>query len=427
MPTQPLSFVRSQALFDRAQEIVAGGTTQGKAPNTLIPGEYPIYAARGQGAHLWDLDGNRFLDWILAYGIIVLGYCDPDVDAAAIREIRDGFAFPLTRPVQNELAELLIEVIPCAEMVHFFRTGSDATTTAVRLARVVTGRDKIVRWGYHGWHDWCCIREAGIPRHVREDTLTFTYNDLDSLEDALKQNRDQVACVIMMPLEIELPEPGFLAGVKELAHRYGAVFILDEVRSGFHVALGGAQEYYGVVPDLATFSKALSNGYAVSALVGRRDIMQTLSQTYVSSTFFTNSLAMAAAVATIRKLRREQVIPHLWRIGQCLLQGLDRLAGDLGVEARSVGLPPMPYLVFTYADPEVREAAKYAFYRETARRGILLHPNHHWFVCASHTEQDLAYTLEVCEDAFRAVKEALAQGLRAPQTPMVQVTVSSGP
>jgi glutamate-1-semialdehyde 2,1-aminomutase len=425
MASPPLSFARSQALFDRAQEIVAGGTTQGKAPNTLIPGEYPIYAARGRGAHLWDLDGNRFLDWILAYGIIVLGYCDPDVDAAAIREIQEGFAFPLTRPVQNELAELLVEIIPCAEMVHFFKTGSDATSTAVRLARVVTDRDKIVRWGYHGWHDWCCIREAGIPRHVREDTLTFVYNDLDSLEDVLKKNRDQVACVIMMPLEIELPRPGFLAGVQELAHRYGALFILDEIRSGFHVALGGAQEYYGIVPDLATFSKALSNGYAVSALVGRRDIMQRVTETYVSSTFFTNSVAMAAAVATIHKLRREQGIPHLWRIGEGLLQGMDRLAGDLGVEAKAVGLSPMPYLSFTYADPEVREAAKYAFYRETTRRGVLLHPNHHWFVCASHTEQDLAYTLEVCEGAFRAVKEALAHGLRAPETPAVRVTVSA--
>lgn len=425
MSTQPRSFARSQALFDRAQEIVAGGTTQGKAPNTLIPGEYPIYAVRARGAHLWDLDGNRFLDWILAYGIIVLGYCDPDVDAAAIREIQEGFALPLTRPVQNELAELLVDVIPCAEMVHFFKTGSDATTAAVRLARIITGKEKIVRWGYHGWHDWCCIRDPGIPGKVREDVLTFRYNDLDSLEDVLRQNRDEVACLIMMPLEIEPPEPGFLAGAKDLAHRYGALFILDEIRSGFHVALGGAQEYYGVVPDLATFSKALSNGYAVSVLAGQRELMEALSQTYVSSTFFTNSIAMAAAVATIHKLRREQVIPHLWRIGQGLMDGLDRLVTDLGVEAKTVGLPPMPYLTFTYTDPEVRETAKYVFFRETTRQGVLLHPNHHWFVSGSHTEQDLAYTLEVCAEGFRAVQAALARGFRAADVQSVQVTVST--
>jgi len=419
------SFARSEQLFARAQQIVAGGTTQGKAPNTLIPGEYPIYAARGQGAYLWDVDGNRFLDFILAYGIIVLGYCDPDVDEAAIEEIRQGFAFPLTRPVQNELAELLVEVIPCAEMVHFFKTGSDATTAAVRLARIVTGREKIVRWGYNGWHDWCCLREAGIPRHVREDVLTFRYNDLDSLEDVLRAHRDQVACVIMMPLEIEPPQPGFLAGVKELAHQHGAIFILDEMRSGFHLALGGAQEYYGVTPDMATFSKALSNGYALSVLAGRRDLMSAMSQTYVSSTFFTNSIAMAAAVATIRKLQREQVIPHLWRLGQGLMDGLEELAHDLGVEARTVGVAPMPFLTFTYADPEVRETARYVFYREMVRGGVLLHPNHHWFVCAAHGEHELAHTLEVSEAAFRAVKEELGKGYRAPTTQKVAVTVQA--
>jgi len=425
MGEKPLSFARSEALFARAQQIVAGGTTQGKAPNTLIPGAYPIYAARGRGAHLWDVDGNRFLDYILAYGIIVLGYCDPDVDAAAVREIEQGFAFPLTRPVQNELAELLVEVIPCAEMVHFFKTGSDTTTAAVRLARIATGRDKIVRWGYNGWHDWCCTCEAGIPKHVRDDVLTFRYNDLDSLEDAFQAHRDQVACVIMMPLEIEPPQPGFLAGVKELAHRHGALFILDEMRSGFHMALGGAQEYYGVTPDLATFSKALSNGYALSVLAGRRELMQGLAQTYVSSTFFTNSLAMAAALACVQKLRREQVIAHLWRTGQALMEGLDRLAQELGIEAHSIGVAPMPFLTFRYADAEVRETAKYVFYRETTRRGVLLHPSHHWFMCAAHTEADVAHTLEVAEDGFRAVKEALGHGFRAPSVQRVAVTVNN--
>jgi glutamate-1-semialdehyde aminotransferase len=424
MSAPALSFARSEELFARAQQIVVGGTTQGKAPNTLIPGEYPIYAARGQGAYLWDVDGNCFLDWILAYGIIALGYCDPDVDAAAIREIQQGFAFPLTRPVQNELAELLVELIPCAEMVHFFKTGSDTTTAAVRLARIVTGREKIVRWGYNGWHDWCCLREAGIPRKAREDVLTFRYNDLNSLEDVLKQNRNEIACVIMMPLEIELPQPGFLAGVKDLAHRYGALFILDEMRSGFHLALGGAQEYYGVTPDLATFSKAMSNGYAISVLAGRRDVMSALTQTYVSSTFYTNSIAMAAAVATINKMRQQRVIAHLWRIGQGLLDGLNRLAKDMGVEAEAIGIAPMPLLVFTYADPEVRETARYVFYRETTRRGILFHPNHHWFVCAAHTEQDLTHTLEISADAFRLVKQELGRGYRAPSVSRVAVTVS---
>jgi len=425
MYTQKLTFARSEALFARAEEIVAGGTTQGKAPSTLIPGEYPIYAARGQGAYLWDIDGNRFLDWILGYGIIVLGYCDPDVDAAAIREIQEGFAFPLTKPVQNELAELLVETIPCAEMVHFFKSGSDTTTTAVRLARIVTGREKVVRWGYNGWHDWCCLREPGIPRKVREDILTFQYNDLDSLAEVLSQNQGQVACVIMMPLEIEPPRPGFLAGVKELAHRHGALFILDEMRSGFHLAMGGAQEYYGVTPDLATFSKAMSNGYAISVLAGKRELLAALSQTYVSSTFYTNSIAMAAAAATVRKLHDRQVIPHLWRIGQGLLDGLDQLAKEAGVAAQTVGLAPIPFLIFTDPDPEIRETAKYLFYREVTRQGVLLHPNHHWFVSAAHTDAELAHTLDVCGEAFHHVRAELARGYRAPAVQQVAVTAAA--
>jgi glutamate-1-semialdehyde 2,1-aminomutase len=422
----PRSYAESERMFRRAIEIVSGGTTQGKAPNTLIPGEYPIYAARGRGATVWDVDGNEFLDWILAYGIIVLGYCDPDVDDAAMKEIREGFAFPLTRPVQNELAELLVKTIPCAEMVHFFKTGSDTTTAAVRISRIATGRTKVVRWGYNGWHDWCCLRDAGIPRHVRDEVLTFRYNDLDSLEDVFRKNRDEIACVIMMPLEIEEPRPGFLEGVQEMAHRNGALFILDEMRSGFHMALGGAQEYYKVTPDLATFSKAMSNGYAISVLAGRKDLLGQLSKTYVSSTFFTNSIEMAAAVATIRKLRDAAVIPRLWKVGQALKDGLDRLASDYGVEARTIGVAPMPFMVFTYPEAEVLEAAKHVFYRETARRGLLLHPSHHWFVCASHGEKELARTLEICEDGFRAVKAELARGFRAPTVQKVAVTASAG-
>ena len=325
-----LSFAESDRLYAEACQLVVGGTTQAKSPDNYIPGAYPIYVAKGRGAYLWDVDGNQFLDWILAYGIIVLGYCDPDVDQAAIREIQDGFAFPLTRPVQNRLARLLHDVIPCAELVHFFKAGSDSTSAAVRFARIFTGRDKIVRWGYNGWHDWCCPKEAGIPRKVREDVLTFRYNDLNSVEDVFKRNPDEIACVIMMPLEVELPQPGFLQGVKDIAHRYGALFILDEMRSGFHMALGGAQEYYNVIPDLATFSKAVSNGYEISVLAGRADVMASVHQTHVSSTFYTNSIAMAAAAATIERLKRGDVIPHLWQLGQGLLDGLNQLISGYG-------------------------------------------------------------------------------------------------
>ena len=405
---------RSEREYARALRTVAEGTTQSRTPATLIPGVYPTFGARGRGARIWDVDGNRYVDWILCFGTIVLGHSHPVVNAAAVTEIEEGFALPLTRPVQTDLAETLVELIPCAEQVLFMKAGSEATSAAVRLARLATGRDKIVRLGYHGWHDWSCTRDAGIPTVVRDLTLTFTYNDLDSLRAVLEAHRDQVACVIMWPCEIETPDPGFLEGVKELAHRHGALFILDEIRTGFRLALGGAQQHFGVVPDLATFGKALANGFTLSVVAGRADCMRHVRESWFSSTFNTSSIDQAAALATIGELRRTDGIGHIWRIGRRLMEGLDGLAETHGVEAKTVSLPPTPYLQFTYRDPDLREAAKQIFFTETVRRGIFFHPHHHWFVSAAHGEAELAETLEASEHAFRAVRHAIDAGRALP-------------
>ena len=401
---------RSEREYARALRTVAEGTTQSRTPATLIPGVYPTFGTRGQGAYIWDVDGNRYVDWILCFGTIVLGHSHPVVNAAAVKEIEEGFALPLTRLVQTELAELLVELIPCAEQVLFMKAGSEATSAAVRLARLATGRDKIVRLGYHGWHDWSCTRDAGIPTAVRDLTLTFDYNDLDSLRTVLEANRGQVACVIMWPCEIDTPQPGFLEGVKELAHAHGALFILDEIRTGFRLALGGAQQYFGVEPDLATFGKALANGYTLSVVAGRAEYLRHVRESWFSSTFNTSSIDQAAALATINEMRRSDAIDHIWRMGRRLMDGLDGLAATHGVEAKTVSLPPTPYLQFTYEDPAVREAAKQVFFTETIRRGVFFHPHHHWFVCAAHGDAELAETLAASEHGFKAVRQAIDGG-----------------
>lgn len=401
---------RSSEEYRRALRTVVEGTTQSRTPETLIPGVYPTFGKRGQGAHIWDVDGNRYVDWILCFGTILLGHSHPVVNAAAIREIEEGFALPLTRPVQTELAEKLVELIPCAEQVLFMKAGSEATSAAVRLSRLATGRDKIVRLGYHGWHDWSCTREAGIPTAVRELTLTFNYNDLDSLRSVLEDHQDQVACVIMWPCEVDIPDPGFLQGVKEIAHEHGALFVLDEIRTGFRLALGGAQQYFGVVPDLATFGKALANGFTLSMVAGRADYMRNVTQSWFSSTFNTSSIDQAAALATIGELQRTDAISHIWQIGSRLMEGLDALAQAHGVQAKTVSLPPTPYLKFTYPDLDLREFAKEIFFSETVRRGIFFHPHHHWFVSAAHGEEELSQTLEASEHAFVAVRRALDAG-----------------
>ena len=313
----------------------------------------------------------------------------------------------MTRPIQNELGKMLVDLIPCAELVHLFKVGSDSTSVAVRLARIFTGREKVIRWGYNGWHDWCCEFDAGIPKGVQDDIFTFEYNNLDSMEAVFRENKNEIACVLMMPFETEAPKPGFLEGVKELCHRNGALFILDEMRSGFRIAMGGAQEYYDVMPDLATFGKALSNGYAISALAGRADILGSIHQTHVSSGYAANSAAIAASVACLRKLQKGDILPHIWRIGEALIDGINRLSTDAGLEIEAVGFPPMPDLVFRYDSEEAREKARHASYVTTTRAGILLHPNHHWYVSAAHTDEDLTNTLNVCESAFAAVKKVL--------------------
>ena len=372
-----IKFTKSYELYERSCKSYWHGTTQSKTPENYIPGQFPLFIEKSKGAYLWDIDGNRYTDYIMGYGAISLGYCIDEVDEAAIAQIRNGFMTSLTSPVQTQLAELLVDVIPCAERVHLCKTGSDATAAAVRLARIHTGRDKIVRWGYNGWHDWCSSKTAGIPE-----------------------------------------------GVKNLAHKYGALFILDEMRTGFRMSLGGAQEYYGVTPDLATFSKGMANGYAVSALVGRADVMDSLKESRFSSTFFTNTSEMAAAIKTIECIREKNVVPYIWKLGGKLMDGLREIIKVTGVEAEMIGVDIMPYIIFNYDNAKwisptgfsgapvfepggKVEKAWRTFYAEAAQGGVLRHPNHHWYVGMSHTEQDIDETLNVCETALWKVKEEL--------------------
>ena len=241
------SYAESERLFKEAKKIIPGGVTSARHPSKFVPGKYPIFLSRGKGCHVWDPDNNEFIDWIVSFGPLILGHAHPVVDDAVRQNIKQGFCFTMANPLQNELAQELIDTIPCAEMVRFLTGGSDTTSAAIRIARIFTGREKVIRWGYHGWHDWCyggggTDRAAvGVPDGIKKDILTFTYNDLDSLERVFRENTGQVAAVIMQPFEAskELPQAGFLEGVKQLTHNHGAVLIYDEIRTGFRMALGG--------------------------------------------------------------------------------------------------------------------------------------------------------------------------------------------
>jgi glutamate-1-semialdehyde 2,1-aminomutase len=364
---------------------------------------YPRYAKKAQGAHVWDVDGNRYVDYLLGYGPVILGHSDPRVTGAVIAELANGTCFtPLWSPLQVELTELLTSIIPGAELVHLMKTGSEANSAAVRLARIFTGRDKIVRWGYNGWHDWALGRPAGIPAGTRAETLLFDASPA-SLEALFQRYPDQIAAVLMMPFEYDRADPKRLSEIRRIAHDNRALLIFDEIRSGFRVRLGGAQELLGVQADLVTFSKAMANGHPISAVAGCADVMQGLAKTKISSSFYANPAEMAAALKTISILSTTDAIDTLWTIGGALQDGLRQLIARHGLAAEVLGYAPMPFMRFVMPDPDERAWAERVFFRETTRRGVLLHPNHQWFVSAAHTLEDVEATVDACDAAFRAV------------------------
>lgn len=370
---------------------------------------YPRYMKAARGAHVWDVDGNRYIDYLLGYGPVILGHADPVVTDAVIAELATGHCMaPLWSPRQVELAELLTSIVPGAEHVLFLKTGSDATSAAVRLARIFTGRDTIVRSGYNGWHDWSVPQPAGVPESTRSKTIVFDYHDLASLRRAVDRRVGQVAAVVTMPFEDERTSAAHLTEIGRIAHSAGALLILDEMRSGFRLALGGAQEYFGVRADLTTFSKALANGYAISAVTGRTEIMAGLASTKISSTFFANPADMVAAAVTVSTLRDTDAISRTWSMGERLQNGLASLAAAEGLPAQVVGYPPLPFMRFTFDDHVLNDIATHAFFVETTARGLLLHPSHQWFLSAAHTADDIDATLEGCCAAMRAAADAVS-------------------
>jgi glutamate-1-semialdehyde aminotransferase len=363
---------------------------------------YPLYMARAKGAYLWDLSGRRYIDYTMGYGPVVLGHADDRIDDAVMSQIRLGTCLsPFWSSAQVDLTEMLVDVIPGAEQATLMRTGSDATAGAVRLSRIATGRDLVVKYGYNGWHDWTAPRPAGVPAAVAGLTRHFDFNDIEGLTALMSEVGHRVACVIMMPYELEAPAPGFLPQVRELAHQHGALFVLDEMRSGFRIAVGGAQEAFGVEADLSTFSKAMANGYSISAIVGKREFLGGMAQTHMSSTFFGNAPEMVAALRTIEILRSGQTLTHITALSQQLMEGLREVVKSTGLPARVRGLPVSPFLEFD----EDADAAKARFFAVCSQRGVLFHPNHQWFLSGAHTSEDVDMTLEVAASAAASACE----------------------
>lgn len=401
--TKLYEFTQSEEMFEKAQNLIPGGAQASNRP--YLPGPFPNYMQKGKGAHIWDVDGNEYIDYLLGYGPIILGHAYPRVNEAVKKQLDEGMQLSRSHPVQNQLAEKLISLIPCAEMVHFFKTGSCVTTAAVRIARNYTNRDKVIKCGYHGWHDWCTTGK-GIPEKVTQLTFSFEYNDLEMVERIFQENKDQIACLIMEPMVTIPPQPGFLESIQKLTKQNGAVLIFDEVKTGFRFALGGAEEYANIIPDMAVFSKGMANGFPIAAVVGKKEIMQTSIDVHLSATFNVEILSMVASLATIQELEEKRGLEHIWKMGERLRSGLNQIIKEMDLEADDEGYPPMQWVRFRYQDEEKRTRVQETFTRESIRRGIF-YPHHPWFISLSHSQKDIDKTLEVSQEAFGLAKKAL--------------------
>jgi len=402
---------QSDKLYERALSVQKPVTqTLAKGPGQFTKGVAPKYLVKGKGAHVWDADGNQYIDFNAAIGPVSLGYAYPAVDDAIRKQLEDGITFSLMHPLEVELSELVQKVIPNAEAVKIAKTGADVCSAAIRVARAFTGRDKVFCCGYHGWHDWyigITSRNAGVPEAIQDLTYTFEYNDIESIKAALDET---VAALILEPFIFQEPAPGFLQELSEVCKENGTLLLFDEMWTGFRIAVGGAQEYFNVKPDLAVYSKACANGMPIALLTGRADVMELFnSQVFSYTTFGGEALSLAACIATINELIDKNVPQYLDEKGALLKDGYNKLAIELGMDKYTscIGFNCRTMVTFT-PDAGNGLEVKTLMQQEMIKRGILWAGFHN--MCFSHTDEDIDYTLLAYRDVLPIVKEAIESG-----------------
>lgn len=404
-------YYHSEELLARALKTIPLGSQTFSKSKTQYPfGVSPYFINKGLGSRVWDVDGNEYIDFINGLSSITLGYNDPDVTKAVHSQLNDGVIFSLPHPIEMKVSEKIVEMIPCAEKVRFGKNGSDATAGAIRLARAYTKRDHIAVCGYHGWQDWyigSTTRNLGVPKSTQMLTHTFFYNNLESLHSLFKEWPDQIAAVIIEPMNITYPDQGFLENVKELTHKNGAIMIFDEMITGFRFSNGGAQEYFGVIPDIATFGKGLANGYPVSAVAGRADIMKLMEDVFFSFTFGGEALSLSAALATLNKLQKEPVVMTMRIQGQKVFSEVHKLINKHSINhfISISGHPSWSFLNFKDALPYSQWQIKTLFLQEVFARGILTLGTHN--LSYSHSDRDIECLLGVYDEVFNILKDAV--------------------
>ncbi len=413
-----------QRLYDKAKVLIPGGTQLlSKRPEMFLPGQWPSYYRSAAGCEVVDLDGNRYVDMSYSgIGACVLGYADPDVNRAVKKAIDDGSTSTLNCAEEVELAELLIELHPWAEQVRYARTGGEAMAVAVRLARAASGRDRIAFCGYHGWHDWYLaanlegddalkdhllagLEPAGVPDSLRGSAIPFRYNDVDEVEKIAARHGDELAAIVMEPVRSRNPAPGFLEKVREIATKCGAVLIFDEITSALRLNSGGAHLTFGVEPDVAVFAKSLGNGFPAAAVIGRSAVMQAAQRSFISSTAWTERVGPVAALATLRKHRKERVHEHLIEMGLGVQQIWRDAASSAGLEIEVGGIPPLSHFAFRHAEAE---KLRTLFTQEMLDRGYLA--TKAYYAMYAHDDGGLKRYGESVSETFAGLAGALKEG-----------------
>ena len=401
------SIINSDKLYQKALDLIPSTTqTLAKGPQQNVKGVAPKYLQKGKGSHVWDVDGNEYIDFNMAIGPLSLGYAYPKVDDAIKNQLKDGITFSLMHPLEVEVAELINKVVPNAESVRFSKTGADVTSAAIRVARAYTGREKILCCGYHGWHDWYISvtdKNSGIPDSIKDLTFTVNYNDIESVKDSIDSD---IAAIILEPFVFEAPKNNFLHELRKLCSENGILLIFDEMWTGFRIALGGAQHYFGVDADLATFSKAVANGMPLSILTGKKDVMKVLDEdVFFYTTFGGEALSLAAAKATIEELRDKNVPEYLAMQGKKLKDGYNQLVKELGLDyTKCIGYECRSLISFDAKAGNPLELKSFV-QQEMIRRGILWGGIHN--MCYSHSDDDIDYTLKAYKEVLEVLNTAV--------------------
>jgi len=411
-----MNLAQSRKMHSRALEIIPSGTnTNSKRVEVFLTAEhFPSYIEKAKGAYVWDLDGNKYVDYIASLAPVNIGYSIDRINSKIRDQLEKGILFSLPSSNEVELSEMLIEKIPGAEMVRFLKTGAEVTSAAVRIARLVTGRDMVLSCGYHGWHDWWSakINARGIPQCYRDLIADFQFNNFDQLMQLLDQYDGKVACIFLTPAEYGAePKNGFLHKIRQLSDERNILLIFDEIVTGFRWAMGGAQEKYGVIPDLAAIGKGMANGMPIAAVVGKKQYMSLAPETFITSTYASEALSIVASIETIRILEQENIIPKLYRLADALRKGLHEIASLYQIQIETFDPTPVVKFEFQFNDKLENERAAYEFMKFCIEHGILTRRyGSEMSLCpmGAHTEQDIEFTLDIFEKAVAQLSSVLS-------------------